>query len=379
MPNNTSQRRQRHGSAWFWKQTDCWYITAHGTKRRQPLFDGDGRRIRGADNKRAAQLALARIRLTPGLASATSEGEQASGVEPWSVARVCFEYLTHCERAEKAGRMHPEYRRSVIRYLNQFCRYCGALPTAELKRGDVSAWVAEQPTWRSPVMQRNVITMILAAFNHVEREHGIRNPLKGLKKPGHRPRLHSISAKEEQAIYRAADPDFRNFLFALFHTGLRPFCELAKLRADHVEETPRGMLWRVYSSKTKKTRKIPVRPEVAKLTRRLIRSAPQRDSRPIFLSAAGRAWSKSMGVNRFVALKLVLGWIGDDPRSRFSCYSTRHTFAHRMLSGYWNEGVGCSIEVLAELIGDTPAVTYAHYGREWSQSHQGPLWAALGQ
>jgi hypothetical protein len=33
---------------------------------------------------------------------------------------------------------------------------------------------------------------------------------------------------------------------------MRPFCGLAKVTADDVEETPRGMMWRVYSSKTKK-------------------------------------------------------------------------------------------------------------------------------
>ncbi len=41
-------------------------------------------------------------------------------------------------------------------------------------------------------------------------------------------------------------------------------------------------------------------------------------------------------------------------------YSCRHTFAHRMLAGYWNGGGGCSIETLAELIGDTPKVVFDH-------------------
>jgi hypothetical protein len=49
-----------------------------------------------------------------------------------------------------------------------------------------------------------------------------------------------------------------------------------------------------------------------------------------------------------------------------------------MLSGYWNGGVGCSIETLAELMGDTPKVTFDHYGREWGQHYQEPLWAAIG-
>jgi hypothetical protein len=77
-------------------------------------------------------------------------------------------------------------------------------------------------------------------------------------------------------------------------------------------------------------------------------------------------------------LRKKLGWDKDPVRGRYSCYSCRHTFAHRMLSGYWNGGVGCSVETLAELIGDTPKVAFDHYGREWGQHYQEPLWAALG-
>ena len=56
-------RRQTHGSAWHWKQTDCWYYTLPGAKQRVPLFDVDGQRLRGKENKQAAALALARIKL----------------------------------------------------------------------------------------------------------------------------------------------------------------------------------------------------------------------------------------------------------------------------------------------------------------------------
>ena len=49
-----------------------------------------------------------------------------------------------------------------------------------------------------------------------------------------------------------------------------------------------------------------------------------------------------------------------------------------MLCGYWNGGAGCSVETLAELIGDTPKVAFDHYGREWGQHYQDPLWNAIG-
>jgi integrase len=379
MPNKEPKRRQRHGSAWYWKQTDCWYFTPRGTKKREALRDGQGRTIRGKENKQQAQLALARIRLKQGLSLNPAEAGASAGPEIWTVARVASEYIQYCDRAVAGNRMHPDYRVGAVYYLNELCRYCGALTTTELKCGDVAAWVESRPSWRSPATRSNVISMILAAFNLADREHSVRSPLKGLKKPGHRPRLQSISPVDEQAIYGATDKAFRDFLFAAIHTGLRPFCELAKLTAAHVEETPRGMMWRIYSSKTKKTRRIPVRSEVAALTRRLLKSAPAASGLPLFRNTRGKPWIKVTGVGRFLAIKHELGWIGSDSRSRFSCYACRHTFAHRMLSGYWNGGVGCSIEVLAELIGDTPKVAFDHYGREWGQHYQDPLWAAFGE
>ena len=379
MADNKTQRRQRHGSAWYWKQTDCWYFTPPGTKRREPLRDENGKHVRGAENKQAARLALARVRLKRGLAPVSETPVVAAATtEAWSVARVCSEYLGHCERAVAAGRMHPEHRLGVIRYLNELCRYCGALSLTDLKRGYVSGWVDSQPTWRSPVTRRNVIAIILAAFNHVQNEHGVRNPLKGLKKPPSRPRLQSIVPEDEPLLYGATDEAFRDFLFAALHTGLRPFCELAKLTGEHVEETPRGMMWRVYSSKTKKTRKIPVRPEVAQLTRKLLKTAPLGSSLPVFRNAQGNPWKKVTGVHRFLSLKRKLGWDQDPVRKKYSSYACRHTFAHRMLSGYWNGGVGCSIEVLAELLGDTPKTAFDHYGKEWGRHYQEPLWAAIG-
>ena len=121
-----------------------------------------------------------------------------------------------------------------------------------------------------------------------------------------------------------------------------------------------------------------VRPEVAELTRKLAGEVPRGSGRPLFRNSRGGGWTKVAGVMRFVALRKALGWDADPVRKRYSCYSCRHTFAHRMLSGYWNGGAGCSIETLAELIGDTPKVAFDHYGREWGQHYQDPLWAAVG-
>jgi hypothetical protein len=74
MGRKRKTRRQSHGSAWHWKQTDCWYYTLPGTKKRVALFDEDGQRIRGKANKEAAEIAL-----------------------------VCSEFIQNCQRRAANG------------------------------------------------------------------------------------------------------------------------------------------------------------------------------------------------------------------------------------------------------------------------------------
>ncbi|WP_417847159.1 hypothetical protein [Thalassoglobus sp.] len=68
---------------WHWKQSDTWYYTEPGPRKRVALFDEGGERIRVKENKEVARLALARIKLVDELnprATATSQ--------KWTVARV---------------------------------------------------------------------------------------------------------------------------------------------------------------------------------------------------------------------------------------------------------------------------------------------------
>jgi len=374
-PGRKKTRRQQHGSAWHWKQTDSWYYTLPSTHKRMPLFDEEGQRIRGLENRKAAQLALARVRLSGELAPL--EGS-ATGNQDWVVAKVCSEYIQYCERGVAAGSISKGHRATTISFLNDLCRYCGALPVAQLKKGHLRTWIDSHKGWKSPATVGGVIAVVSAAFNYAQENYEIPNPVKGFKKPRAQPRLHSFSVEDEQALYSGTTEVFRDFLFAAIHTGLRPYCELAKITADDVEVTPRGMLWRVYSSKTKKTRKIPVRPEVAELARKLMLTAPSRPGLPLFRNSFGKPWQKIAGVERFRKIRQQLGWDADPVRKMYSSYTCRHTFAHRMLSGFWNGGQGCSVETLAELIGDTPKVAFDHYGKEWGQHYQDPLWAAIG-
>jgi integrase len=368
------RRRRSKGAAWHWQQTDGWYYTPPGTKKRVPLFDERGQRIRGQDQKQAAELALARLKVNGKWRPTAAPTDHPQ----WLVARVCSDYLQYCERGVAAGTISAGHRAGAVWCLNDLSGYCGALPVSQLTKEHVRFWIDNHTTWRSPATVRNVIAIVLAAFNLAQDTHKVRNPLAGLKKPPPRPRLHSFTPDDEQALCGAAEEPFRNFLFAGIHTGLRPFCELARLTADDVIESERGMMWRVYSSKTRKTRKIPVRVEVADLVRRIVKVNPRGAGMPLFQNPQGKRWLKPTGGAYFRRIKRKLGWDQDPERKQYSCYSCRHTFAHRMLSGYWNGGVGCSIETLAELMGDTPKVAFDHYGKEWGQHYQEPLWQAIG-
>jgi integrase len=369
----TVKRRRTRGNAWYWRQTDSWYFTPPGTKRRVRLKDERGNPIRGEQNKHDADLALARVKADGNWRPAADPTEKRELL----VAEVCAEFIADIERRAASGTVVAGYRDEVVRYLIVFCEYCGALPVSQIKKNHIQHWIESHETWRSPATRRYAIGIVQAAFNYAEGLHSVRSPLQGIKKPPQRPRLYSFSEQEEAEIYEATDEAYGNFLFAAIHTGLRPFCELAKLTASDVEETPRGMIWRVYASKTDKVRRIPVRSEVAELTRKLIDSRPDEDA-VVFRNSQGNPWKKVTGVGRFLKIKRDLKWDKDPVKMGYSTYGCRHTFAHRMLAGYWNNGVGCSIEVLAELLGDTPAVAFAHYGREWGQSYQDPLWEAVG-
>ncbi|MFO1045242.1 MAG: tyrosine-type recombinase/integrase [Planctomycetaceae bacterium] len=368
------RRRRTRGNAWYWQQTDSWYYTPPGSKSRVRLLDDNGQPIRGKDSRPGADLALARIK---------ASGNWKPEVKPipeeqWQVARVCSTYVEACRERSAKGALHPDYFAEVVRYLNGLCEYGGALPVADLRKGHIMHWVESQPTWQSSATRRNAMTIVLAAFNHASEAYGIPHLLRGLKKPPQKPRLLSISAEDEQELYSATDEAFGDFLFAAIHTGLRPYCELAKLTRGDVLETERGMMWRVFSSKTKKTRKIPIQQKVAERARKLLANTSSDADAVVFRNPLGRPWKKVTGVHRFLTIKRNLGWDNDPVRKRYSSYICRHTFAHRMLAGYWNGGRGCSIEVLAELMGDTPKVAFDHYGKEWGQHYQDPLWAAIG-
>ena len=374
MAKNRKLRRQQHGSAWHWKQTDCWYYTEPGSNKRMPLFDGKGERVRGKDNKEAAQVALARIKVAD---------ERSTPIPPassgWTVARVCDVYLADLHLSA-----NPEWAVQVGKWLNDLCGYCGALKKIEFKKKHLRTWLKRHSTWNHNT-QRNVIGSVIASFNYCCKYDDLDvNPVAGYEKPSATPRVTSFTPEEEKSMYETADDAQALFIKACILTGARPYSELAKVTADHVVETEQGMYYLLKArtadgrqghksgKKTGKDRRIMLCEEMETITRHLMLGAPKGSGIELFRTTRGRAWKRCNGVVRFLELKKKLGL----PKDR-CMYACRHTFAKRTLSGYYT-GKPVPIEVLAGLMGNTPKVCWDHYAA-WADQYNNPLWEALGK
>ena len=113
------------------------------------------------------------------------------------------------------------------------------------------------------------------------------------------------------------------------------------------------------------------------IARELMERFPRGSGIPLFRTPRGRSWTRNNGVTTFCRIKEVLGWDKDADKKHLSFYTCRHTFAKRILSGYWT-GQPATIETLAGLMGNTPKVCWDHYAR-WCDEYNDPLWAAVGR
>jgi len=374
MARNRTKRRQQHGSAWHWKQTNSWYFTEPGTKTRVPLLDENGERIRGKENKEAAKIALARVKVSDESSTPTPPTSN-----DWIVARVCDVYL-----ADLHISANPEWASQVEKWLDDLCGYCGALKVSEFKKKHLRTWLQRHTTWNHN-SQRNVIGSVIAAFNFCCKFDDLdANPVAGYTKPAATARVTAFTPDEEKAIYDATDDAFGGFVRACILTGARPYSELAIVTADHVVETPQGMYYLLKArtaegkhghkaaKKTGKDRRIMLCDEMETITRRLMLTSPKGSGIPLFRSTRGKQWKKCNCVVRFLELKKELG-LPDDR----CVYTARHTFAKRTLSGYYT-GKPVTIEVLAGLMGNTPKICWDHYA-SWADQYNDPLWEALGK
>ena len=135
------------------------------------------------------------------------------------------------------------------------------------------------------------------------------------------------------------------------------------------------MVWRFTEeeAKTGKVRTIYVPSEIAEIVRPLMARFP---TGPLFRNSHWEPWDKRNLHCVFIRLKRRLERKGVKFNPGDCLYSCRHTFAKRMLGGYWT-GHPITIEVLAGLMGNSRQVCWDHYA-QWCESYTDPLRTAIG-
>lgn len=371
------RKRSRNKGYWF-RAGRGWFVTEG--KSAKPLRDDKGNHIKFAADEEGAKKAYARYLL---------EIDQQPARNGLTVLEACQAYLDHIEPG------HPETYRMRAGFLYDLCHGFparfrdskvqpgakdrihpgyGRKPVAELTRLDIEKWVKAHAAWKSP---RAALQAIRRALNYCQ-ESGLipANPLKGLKVPKTGKRVAYLTPETEEAIYRNSRPALRMAVKVCIRTGARPDIEFASLEPRHVEETPRGQRWRFPASESKgrqKERTIYVPEEIAQIVRQQIK---RHRTGPVFRNESGEPWTLDALESAFRRLKRRLQRKGATPEEPFIPYTCRHTYAKRMLGGYW--GTPVTLEVLAGLMGNTPKICWEHYA-QWCDGYTDPFWQAIGQ
>lgn len=377
------RRRGSRNKGYFWRAARSIWCANDGG-RFVALTDENGERLRDRNCPPAVlKAAYARFEL-----SRPKPGSSAMTV--WELSQA---YLAHIERTKGAAAT-LEARADVLFDLctgygrkwrkskakptesDRIHSGYGTKPAAELKIGDVYEWLAKHPTWGDGARRMHTQAVRRVMMFGVECGYLDKNPIRGIKIPKGRPRVTCLSPEQEQALLAVARHSLKTAVRVLIRTGMRPG-EFAKLTAAHVNDLGDRMELKFDANevKTRTARSVRVTdPAIIELIRRGVRD---HKSGPIFRTAEGkphvvknlsRAFFRAMGrATKRHGVKF------DDDCCLYSC---RHTYAKRLLTGYWS-GKPVNIELLAKLMGNSPKVCRDNY-LQWSDSYEAPLWEAVG-
>jgi len=368
---------------WFRKGRG-WFVT-EGISA-VALCDDKGNHIKDAKDVEGAKSAYARYVLRAG--DPAKRG--------FTVMEACRLYL---DFAKKGSAETYNLRRGL---LYDFCtgypaRFQDGEPTAadrihpghggkearDMTTLDVERWLAAHPGWKS---HRAALQAVRRAMNYCVSVKALdANPLSGLKVSAAGCRDTYLSPEVEQAVYqhckrvakrsgKERSPALALAVQVLVRTGCRPDIEFNSLEAHHVEETPRGQRWYFPAAEAKgrkKSRTIYVAPEIAEIARQRIALHP---TGPLFRNERDDPWTLDGLQSAFKRMRGALDRLGVKYIKPLIPYSCRHTYAKRMLGGYWGPPV--TLEVLSGLMGNSPATCWRHYAK-WSSQYVDPFWNAI--
>ena len=317
---------------WYRKFNDTWYVTVRGEQI--PL-------AKGKANKAEAERAF--YKLMAGDAPA-----QLARPQDTRVVAILDLFLDHSQRHNK-----PRTYEWYHSFLQDFSDQYGPLKVEDLRPFHVTRWLDAHPDWKGT--RWGAVTAVKRAFNWAADEGLIAaNPVKKVKKPQMRTRERFVTQEERRRIldnYPEGDC-FRDFLFALEHTGCRPG-EVSAVTAEHVNLDLGVWVLSEHKteSKTQEARVVILTPDMLALTKRLMQRYPEG---PLFRNEDGGAWNRNAIRCRFRRVRRKLNLGGD-----LVAYLYRHAVATDLLES------GTGIAQAAEILG--------HKGTEMISRHYSKL------
>ena len=263
----------------------------------------------------------------------------------------------------KTARIHPGY---------------GRMEAADFIPLHIDEWLRAHKGWKGS--RRNRIQAVKRAFSYAKKSGLIpENRISKYSVPRARSRATYITPEQEAILVEAANEALSMAIKVCIRTGARYFSEYAHLTKKHIKDLGERMEW-VFQPHESKNRKLRVfrimDPEIIRITRSQMEKYPEG---PVFRSFNGEPWQANNFRRRFRELVKRVEKTAEKAGKpinfdRDLCmYGTRHTYAKRMLQGYWT-GKPVPIEILAQLMGNSVQVCRDHY-LKWTESMNEALWA----
>jgi integrase len=330
----------RPSKIWQRSSDDYWYCTHNGEK------------VKLSKDKAEAERAFHTLKAHGSLAPGEDAAEN-SGPRP-SLRYLVGLYLDEA-KATKAEETYQVQRR----YLTGFCDFVGKIKAPDVRIHHVKDWLAADKKrntrsgkillckWGESTRALAVSTLI-ALFNWaIADQRLVVSPIKGIKRGHFKRRERIIPPGQQTKILNECGPELRDFLTMLSLTGARPFSEIAKLTAEGVDFDNGLILPEQHkTAKMGKPRIIVLVPEALVIVRRL---ADQHPTGPLFRCSTGRPWYRQL-VNQSLHRAAARAGLG-----HYSTYDLRRSMITQALAN------GLSANVVAQLVGNTPAIINKYY------------------
>ncbi len=259
----------------------------------------------------------------------------------------------------------------------------GECSVGELRVGGVSRmnnWLASQVTWKSDGTKRGAVSALQQIFNFAVDQGFIQsNPLKKVKVSGKSIRSVVFSEEQVAAILQGGDEDFADFFKAMLLTGCRP-SELTGATTADIRNMGRPDMHLMV--KHKNQRHTGAKRRIYLLFSEVKEIIGRRASNGKLFTHNGRPWSDTMTARHFrhitekphcVDVGLNEHVIYPDRNGRnvkrfvYSTYICRHTFAYRLLTGFYKDSSGVPVKKnygeVAIYLGDSAKMVEDVYGK----------------